>query len=170
LYCCFAIGTLPNAMVISPFNYSCAWGGPQILQYFKVTNFHCNISSFWTSVCITECMWWCVNHSFKMTTGQSFAMNHTTYDENSPTPMGNYFSNYKNHYHIMNLWCSKVEIILNCRNSLPKLQKLNECYSSHQLSLNKLVNLKYKMKLNIQLVQKGSLIIWENSLLWTVRE
>jgi hypothetical protein len=85
-------------------------------------------------------------------------MKQTTYDENSPTPKSIIFPTTKITTPWTRIW------------DYPKLQKLNECYSSHQLSLKKLVNLKYKMKLNIQLVQKGSLIIGVNSLLWTVRE
>ncbi len=58
-YCCFAIGTLSNAMVISPFNYAALlclrWttdtaifqGNKFSLQYFKFLKFQC----------ATQCMW-----------------------------------------------------------------------------------------------------------------
>lgn len=159
---------MPWLFLHSTMQLCCAWDGPQTLQYFKVTNFHCNISSFWNSnlhhsVCDSVSIivsWW-------------QRENHLPW--NTPHMMKTLlfqralFSNYKNHYTV-NLWCAEFEIIPNCRNSLPKLQKLNECYSSHQLSLKKLVNLKYKMKLNTRLGQKGSIIIGVNSLLWTVWE
>jgi hypothetical protein len=73
-YCCFAIGTLLNAMVISPFNYAAllclSWttdttifqGNKFSLQYFKFFNFQCALHSVCDSVSIIDSRWQRENH------------------------------------------------------------------------------------------------------------